>query len=169
MFHRISRSDTAGKRNNRRSLFKDGSEYSRLDDWTRLGGVDDAAGIERRSLKELVRIEFLQGGGIYDRRLHVAGDSDNRSALLARIHQPVEQMDDARAGSSTNNHRRTSEKSIGYRGKYAVLFIANVDELDFAVSPQSVDDGIQSVADNAVTTFYSGVCQHLPQNICYGF
>src|ERR1700678_265851 len=133
MFHRIRRRDIAGKRNYGRSLFKDGSEYSGLDDWTRLRGVDDASGIERGSLKELVRIEFLERGSIYDRRLHVAGNSDNRSALLARIHQPVEQMDDARAGSSTNNHRRTSEISIGYRGKHAVFFIANVDELDFAV------------------------------------
>ena len=44
--------------------------------------------------------------------------------------------------------------------------MADVDELDFAVATQPVDDGIESVSNNSVTAFDTSVCEHLPQNIC---
>src|ERR1700686_944268 len=44
--------------------------------------------------------------------------------------------------------------------------MAYVDEFDLAVATQCVDDGIESVSNNSVTAFDTGVCEHLPQNIC---
>jgi hypothetical protein len=42
----------------------------------------------------------------------------------------------------------------------------NVDELDLSVAAERVSDGIQSVANNAITAFHSGVYKHLPQQVC---
>jgi hypothetical protein len=42
-----------------------------------------------------------------------------------------------------------------------------MDELDLAVAAQSVDDGIESVTNDATAAFDSGVSKHLPQKVCY--
>src|ERR1700692_3716752 len=44
--------------------------------------------------------------------------------------------------------------------------MAYVDEFDLAVATQGVDDWIESISNNSVTAFDTGVCEHLPQNIC---
>jgi len=59
-------------------------------------------GIEGRSFEEFVRIEFFERGCVYQARLHVAGNGNNRSPFLACIHQPIEQMDDTGASGSTH-------------------------------------------------------------------
>jgi hypothetical protein len=38
--------------------------------------------------------------------------------------------------------------------------------LDFAVAAQRVDDGIESVPNNSIAAFDSGVREHRPQDIC---
>jgi hypothetical protein len=40
--------------------------------------------------------------------------------------------------------------------------MADMDEFDLPVAPQPVDDGIQSVTNNAVAAFDSGVRKHFP-------
>ena len=56
---------------------------------------------------------------------------------------------------------------IGFRdsGKNAVLFMTDVDELDLSVASEPVDYRIESVTNDAVTAFDSGVRKHLPQEV----
>jgi hypothetical protein len=43
--------------------------------------------------------------------------------------------------------------------------MADMDEFDLPVATQPVDDGIESVANNAIAAFDSGVRKHLPQKV----
>ena len=89
------------------------------------------------------------------------------SALLARVHQPIEQMDDAGPSGSADRNRIAGQVGLGDGGEYTVLFMADVDELDLAVAAQPVNDGIESVSNDAVAAFDSRIREHLPQDVCY--
>jgi len=86
----IRRRDVARDRNYRRSILQDRGENSGVDDGPRLLRIDKPPGVERCGLEALVRIEFFERFRIDQRCLHVAGNGDDRSALFARVHQPVE-------------------------------------------------------------------------------
>jgi hypothetical protein len=58
------------------------------------------------------------------------------------------------------------EIRIGDRGKDSVFFMSDVDELDFAVAAQPIDDWIQSVSNNAIATLDTSFGKHFPQNVC---
>src|SRR5580700_4072734 len=70
------------------------------------------------------------------------------------------------AGSSTDRNRMACEVSLGDGSENAVFFVANVYELNLAVAAQRVNDGIQSVSNNSIATFDSGIYKHLPQQVC---
>ena len=163
---RISRRDVARNRDYRGALFRDGGENRGIDDRPRLLRIHEAPGVEGCGFEELVRIEFFERGCVDELRLHIARNGDDRSSLLARVHQPIEQMDDAGAGRSTHRNRVAGQVGLGDGGKNTVLFVADVDELDLAVAAQPVDDGIESVSNNAIAAFDSGVREHLPQEVC---
>jgi hypothetical protein len=74
-------------------------------------------------------------------------------------------MDHTGASGSAHGHGITAEVGFGNGGKYSVFFVAHVDELDLAIAAQRVDDRIESIPDNAVAAFDTGVRKHLPQNI----
>ncbi len=100
--------DVARKRNDRGTSFQESSENRRIEDGMRLLRIDDPCGIEGRSVEELVRVQFFEGGRVHDAGLDVAGNRDNWSSLLARIHQPIEQMDHAGAGGSAYRYGITA-------------------------------------------------------------
>src|ERR1700681_2957829 len=99
----------------------------------RLFRVDHPRGIEGRGVEELVRVEFFEGGRVQDAGLDVSRNGDNRGSLLARIHQPIEQMDDTGTGGSTYRDWTTAQVSLGNSRKNPVFFVADMDEFDFAV------------------------------------
>ena len=105
-------------------------------DRPRLLGIDEAPGVEGCGFEELVGIEFFERRCVDELRLHIAGNGDDRSPLLARVHEPIEQMDDAGAGRSTHRNGIAGQAGLGDGGKNAVLFVADVDELDLAVAAQ---------------------------------
>ena len=74
-------------------------------------------------------------------------------------------MDDAGASRSANRHWVTGKVGLCDGGKNAVLLVADVNELDPTVAAQPVDDGIESVTNDAITAFDAGVGKHLPQEV----
>ncbi len=44
--------------------------------------------------------------------------------------------------------------------------MTDVDELDAAVSPKCIYEGIEGISDNSITAFDAGVREHLTQDIC---
>src|SRR5260221_1026605 len=100
----IGRRDVTGKRDYRRTVFQESSENRSIEDRMRLFRVDNPRGIERCGGEELVRVEFFERGRVQDAGLDVARNGDNRSSLLARIHQSVEEMDYTGAGGSEHRH-----------------------------------------------------------------
>src|SRR5580700_712655 len=74
-------------------------------------------------------------------------------------------MDDARASGSADGNRVSGQVGVGDGGKNTILLMTHVDELDFAVAAQTVDDRIESVAHNAVAAFDTGIRKHLPQKV----
>jgi hypothetical protein len=61
--------------------------------------------------------------------------------------------------------RIAGEVRVGDRGEDTVLFMANVNKLDLAVAPESVDHRIQRVSDDTVAAFDAGLRRHLPHDI----
>src|ERR1700693_1909502 len=129
-------------------------------------GIDDPRGIERGSIEELVRIEFFERECIQDARFDVARDGDNRRAFLARIHQSVKQMNDARTSGSADCHWIAPQVRFGNSGKNSVFFVTNLDEIDPAVPAKSIDKRVECISDNAIAAFDAGVGEHLTQDIC---
>src|ERR1700693_3783350 len=129
-------------------------------------GIDDPRGIERGSIEELVRIEFFERECIQDARFDVARDGDDRRAFLARIHQSVKQMNDARTSGSADCDRIARQVSFGNSSEYSIFFVTDVDEIDSAVSAKCIDKRVECVSDNAIAAFDAGVGEHLTQDIC---
>jgi hypothetical protein len=71
-------------------------------------------------------------------------------------------MDYSRSRCSANGDRRAGEVSIRDGSEDAVFLISNVYKVDLSVPAQRIDDGIQGIADNAITPFYAGVDKHFP-------
>src|ERR1700733_1587814 len=85
-FRRLRRCDVARKRNHRRTALADGGCDGGVYYCTRLLGIHDPADVERRSVEKLVRIQLLKGSRIDQAGFDIAGDRDDRCALLPRVH-----------------------------------------------------------------------------------
>jgi hypothetical protein len=164
-FH-IHGRDVAGERYDRWAFLQDRGQNCGMEYGASLLGIDDPRGIERGGIKELVRIEFFERECIQDARFDVARDGDDRRAFLARIHQSVKQMNDARAGGSADCDRIAGHVSFGNGGKNSIFFVTDVNEIDPAVSAKCIDKRVESIADNAIAAFDASVGEHLTQDIC---
>jgi len=69
---------------------------------------------------------------------------------------------DAGAGRAADRNRRACQVGLGDGGENALFFVAHVYELDLAVAAQRIDDGIQSIPNNAIAPFDTGVRKHFP-------
>src|ERR1700674_5009127 len=148
------------------TLFQNSREYGGVDDRAGLLRINKPGGIERSRLEKLVRIQFLQRGCVNKARLYIPGDGDDGSSLFPRVHQSVEQMDNSGPRSSAHHHWVTREIGLRDRGEYSIFLMTNGNKLDCAISAQRVHHRIQSVSDDSVTAFDTGLRQHLPQYVC---
>src|SRR6202162_4088520 len=120
-------------------------------------GIDDPRGIKRGSIEDLVRIEFFERECIQDAGFDVARDGDDRRAFLARIHQSVKQMNDARTSGSADCDRIARQVSCGDGGKNSIFFVADLDEIDPAVSAKRIDKRVECISNDAIAAFDAGV------------
>jgi hypothetical protein len=74
-------------------------------------------------------------------------------------------MNDAWASGSTHHRWNTCQVRVRYRSEGPILFVADVNKLDVAVSAESVAHRIESIPDNPVAAFDAYIREHFPQNI----
>jgi hypothetical protein len=55
-----------------------------------LFGVDHSCDVEARGVEEFIWVQLFQGCAVYEPGLDIASDGNDRGALLASVHQPVE-------------------------------------------------------------------------------
>src|ERR1019366_9243139 len=98
---RVGRSDVAWDRDYGGTFLSDGGDNRGIDNCASLLRVHKTSNVQGRGVEELVGVELFDRGGVHEAGLDVAGDGYDRSSLFAGIHEPVEKMNDAGAGSST--------------------------------------------------------------------
>src|SRR5579872_4192332 len=74
-------------------------------------------------------------------------------------------MNDARTSGSTHDRRSACQVRVGNGREGSIFLVANMDELDLAVSTKGVDDRIESIPHNSVAAFDARACEHFPQQI----
>src|SRR5580698_44915 len=101
--------DVSRDRENRRTFLEDRSPYGCTDDSLSLSRIDDPGSVEGRGLEEVIGIHLLQRSGIDQATLDVTRDCDHGCSLFAGVHQPVEEMDNARSGCSADGDGQARE------------------------------------------------------------
>src|SRR5579859_2674770 len=74
-------------------------------------------------------------------------------------------MNDARTSGSADGDRIARQVSFGDGGKNSIFFVADLDEIDPAVSAKRIDKRVECISNDAIAAFDAGVGEHLTQDI----
>src|SRR5580658_5604060 len=87
----------------------------------------------------------------------VCGDSQNRYAAALAIEQPVNQMQIARTAAAGADRKASGEMGFCSRCESGSLFVPHVDPVNRLSPSQSVGEGVERVADNAINPLRAGL------------